>query len=166
MPQPTSDPTTALASLLPQIAVAMFESGPHDAAGRAPDERPPARRAPGERLTARQMRAVLCLAAGEPRTMGDVAAGLHISRAAATEMVERLVEKGVAVRDGDPADRRVVRVRLAPWARAYADRARDAWRARIAAALALHPGLDPDALVSFLHTLAAGTTAQTEEGAA
>lgn len=144
MPAVRPDTTAALARLLPQVALTIYESAPHAEA----------RRATRARLTAPQMRAVLCLAGGEPHTMGDVATGLRIGRAAASEMVDRLVEKGVALRDADPSDRRVVRVRLAPWACRYADRALAAWRARVDEALARHPDLDPEALVAFLATLA------------
>jgi len=101
-----ADATDALVSLLPELAVAIYESGPH-AEGHL---------ATGERLTTRQMRAVLFLARHAPSTMSDLATGLDIGRAAASEMVDRLVEKGVALRETDPDDRRVVRVRLAPWA--------------------------------------------------
>ena len=115
-----ADATDALVSLLPELAVAIYESGPH-AEGHL---------ATGERLTTRQMRAVLFLARHAPSTMSDLATGLDIGRAAASEMVDRLVEKGVALRETDPDDRRVVRVRLAPWACAYAEGALAAWRAR------------------------------------
>mgnify|MGYP000880970717 CR=1 FL=1 len=150
------DAVTALVRLLPEIAVAVYESAPHAEA----------RHATNDRLTGRQMRTVLYLAGSGPHTMGDIAAGLGISRAAATEMVERLVEKGVAVRDADPDDRRVVRVRLAPPARAFADRALTAWRARVVAALARHPALDADALAGFLQTLAGDESEPAAKGAA
>ena len=156
MPAVNPDTTAALVRLLPQVAVALYESAPHVEA----------RRAARERLTARQMRAVLYLAGGEPHTMGDIAAGLGIGRAAASEMVDRLVEKGVALRDADPDDRRVVRVRLAPQAHRYAARALAAWRARVDDALKRTPGLDPEALVAFLATLAAGDDGAAVKGVA
>lgn len=150
------DIAAELARLLPELAVALYESAPHDVA----------RQRTGERLTARQMRAVLHLARREPLTMSALAAGLGISRAAATEMVARLVGKGVVRREADPTDRRVVRVRLAPRARADADAALHAWSERIRGALAASPGLEPQALVAFLRTLAADAGARTGREAA
>lgn len=45
-------------------------------------------------------------------TVSDVAEGLAISRAAATNLVERLVRKGLVVREENPEDRRQVFIRL------------------------------------------------------
>jgi DNA-binding MarR family transcriptional regulator len=46
--------------------------------------------------------------------MGELASRLGIGVSAATGLVDRLVERGVLKRDSDPADRRVVRVRMSP----------------------------------------------------
>lgn len=156
MTRRATDTTAELVRLLPELAIALYESAPHAEA----------RRRTGERLTARQMRAVLHLARREPLTMGGLADGLAIGRAAASEMVERLVEKGVARREADPSDRRVVRVRLAPPARTYADATLQAWRSRVEAAFARHPDLDPATLVAFLRTLAGEAGERSDRGAA
>ena len=63
-------------------------------------------------VTTAQVQGLRYLAHNEERLMSDLADGLGISYPAATKTVERLVKKGLVVREGDPADRRVVRVRL------------------------------------------------------
>ena len=63
-------------------------------------------------VTTAQVQGLRYLAHNEERLMSDLADGLGISHPAATKTVERLVKKGLVVREGDPADRRVVRVRL------------------------------------------------------
>ena len=61
--------------------------------------------------------------------MGEFADGLDISRAAASELVARLTEKGVVRRESDADDRRVVYVRLAGAAeRLRRPRASTQWR--------------------------------------
>jgi DNA-binding MarR family transcriptional regulator len=142
-----SDATTAdLVQLLPELVVNLYESAPHARARRD---------APAGALTGRQMKAVVFLAHRGKVTMGALADGLDISRAAASELVTRLIEKGVVTRMHDPADRRVVSVRLSPHAERLAADVFAQWSAQIAAAFALHPDLDPDTLVAFLRTLIA-----------
>jgi DNA-binding MarR family transcriptional regulator len=46
--------------------------------------------------------------------MSELASRLGVGVSAATGLVDRLVERGVLERDSDPADRRVVRVRMSP----------------------------------------------------
>ena len=85
--------------------------------------------------------------------MGEFADGLEISPAAATELVARLIEKGVARREADPGDRRVVHIRLAGDAEQYAETMHDAWQRQIDVVFARYPGIDPDTLVAFLGDL-------------
>lgn len=59
-----------------------------------------------------QLQALRYLLHNEQRLMSDLAEGLGISYPAATKTVERLVKKNLVAREGDPADRRVVRVYL------------------------------------------------------
>ena len=138
--------TAALVQLLPELVVTLYESAPHARARRG---------APAQRLTGRQMKAVVFLAHRGRVTMGELADGLEIGRAAASELVARLVEKGVARRAPDPADRRVVTVTLSAHAESLAADVFAQWSAQIAAAFALHPGIDPDTLVAFLRTVIA-----------
>jgi DNA-binding MarR family transcriptional regulator len=96
-----ADTTAALTRLLPELAVALYESAPQHSRLR-PEADPP--------LTGRQTEAVVFLAHHGRATMGELAAGLGISRGAASELVGRLVDKGVVRREPDSADRRVVHV--------------------------------------------------------
>jgi DNA-binding MarR family transcriptional regulator len=140
-----TDVTARLARLLPELAVALYDSAPHHGEARRDLE--------AGRLTGRQMEAVLFLAHRGAVTMGEFSAGLEISRAAASELVTRLLEKGVVRREADDADRRVVRVRLAGAAEAMADHALELWRARLASVFARYPDVEPGTLVAFLGAL-------------
>ena len=82
--------------------------------------------------------------------MGEFADGLEIGRAAASELVTRLLEKDVVRREADPVDRRLVYVSLAGPAEGYADELLSRWRGRLATVFARYPGIDPDTLVAFL----------------
>lgn len=141
------DITSRLAMLLPELAVALYDSTPHHR-----EVRPDPDLAP---LTGRQMQAVMFLAHRGAVTMSEFSAGLEISRAAASELVARLLEKGVVRRQADPGDRRVVRVQLAGAAEAMAEGALATWRARLATVAARFPDVDPAALVAFLSALIA-----------
>ena len=138
------DVTSELTRLLPELAVALYESAPHHRAATRPAAEP---------LTGRQMEAVVYLAHHPRVTMSRFADGLEISRAAATELVARLAEKNVARRETDPDDRRVVYVRLAGDAERYACEVYEGWRRDLEAVFARYPGIDPDTLVAFLGAL-------------
>jgi DNA-binding MarR family transcriptional regulator len=140
------DVTAQLVQLLPELAVTLYESGPHDEVRG---------HAQGEPLTGRQMMAVVFLAHRGRVTMGELADGLEIGRAAASELVTRLVQKGVVKRAHDPADRRVVTVTLSARAESLAADVSAQWSMQIAAAFARHPDIDPDTLVAFLRTVIA-----------
>ena len=144
-PRQKNDAITAdLVRLLPELVVTLYESAPHARARRS---------TPAERLTGRQMKAVVFLAHRGKVTMGELAVGLDIGRAAASELVTRLVEKGVVKRAHDPADRRLVTVTLSAHAEGLAADVFAQWSEQIAAAFALYPDLDPDTLVAFLRTV-------------
>jgi DNA-binding MarR family transcriptional regulator len=138
------DVTAQLVQLLPELAVTLYEAGPHEGARR---------HGQGEPLTGRQMKAVVFLAHRGTATMGEFADGLEIGRAAASELVARLIEKNVVVREDDRDDRRVVHVKLAGRAEGYADDLLAQWRDQLEAVFALYPGIDPKTLVAFLRTL-------------
>lgn len=139
------DVTSELARLLPELALALYESAPHHQGA--------TRHEVTEPLTGRQMEAVVYLSHHRRVTMGEFAAGLEISRAAASELVTRLTQKGVVRREEDGGDRRVVYVRLAGRAERYADETHDEWRRHLDAVFARFPGIDPDTLVAFLGAL-------------
>ena len=145
-PDQTGDVTGELARLLPELAVALYESSPHHQGGAAPQ-------VTAEPLTGRQMAAVVFLSHRRRVTMGEFADGLEISPAAATELVARLTEKDVVRREADPGDRRVVCIRLAGDAEQYAETMHDAWQRQIEVVFARHPGMDPDTLIAFLDDL-------------
>lgn len=142
---PTEDTTARLARLLPELAVALYESTPH--------ARRDERAAAATRLTGRQLEAVVFLSHHRRVTMGEFAAGLEISPAAASELVARLVERGAARRETGPDDRRVVYVRLAGEAEQYAENMHDAWQRQIDVVFRRYPAIDPDTLIAFLGDL-------------
>ena len=76
---------------------------------------------PGLRMP--QLRALLRVARDEGLTMGDLARQLGVSFAAATQVVEQLVDLKLLTRERSEADRRVVRLRLTAQAHAEIDEA-------------------------------------------
>ena len=69
-------------------------------------------------------------------SVNEAAAELGLVPNTASTLVSRLVADGMLTRTTDPADRRVVRLRLTPSAQAIADESRAARRAALAGALA------------------------------
>ncbi len=63
-------------------------------------------------LTMPQLKVVLLLFLNGPERMGTIASALGVSLATATGVVDRLVEKDMMTREGDPNDRRIVLIRL------------------------------------------------------
>jgi len=63
-------------------------------------------------LTMPQLKVVLLLFMNGPARMSEVASALGVSLATATGVVDRLVERDIVVREGQPEDRRVVLCRL------------------------------------------------------
>lgn len=138
------DVTAQLVQLLPELAVTLYEAGPHERARR---------QAWGERLTGRQMKAVVFLAHRGKATMGEFADGLEIGRAAASELAARLLDKGVVRREHDPDDRRIVSISLAGPAERYATDMLAQWAEHLETTFARFPDIDPDTLVAFLRDL-------------
>ena len=68
-------------------------------------------------VTMRQARLLRLLGRHESMTMKELAQMADISTPTATGLVDRTVENGLVVREGDPNDRRVVRVKLTAKAR-------------------------------------------------
>ncbi len=65
-------------------------------------------------LSTPQLKVVLLLLVQGPSRMSVISATLGVSLATGTGVVDRLVERGIVVRQGDPEDRRVVLCRLSP----------------------------------------------------
>jgi DNA-binding MarR family transcriptional regulator len=63
-------------------------------------------------LTMSQLKVVLLIFVSGPTRMSVIASELGVSLATASGVVERLVERGILLREGDAADRRVVLCRL------------------------------------------------------
>ena len=63
-------------------------------------------------LTMSQLKVVLLLFISGHLRMGDIASELQVSLATATGVVDRLVERNLLIRNGDPNDRRVVLCQL------------------------------------------------------
>jgi DNA-binding MarR family transcriptional regulator len=140
-----ADPAVELLKILPELAVALYRAAPHEHAHAAP---------PGAAaVTPRQMEAVVQLATYGRQTMGELADGLDVSKAAASEMVERLVAKGLVRRDVSASDRRVVTVEVATDAQPHVGQAIDRWRGQLQAVLARFPGVEPTTLIAFLAAL-------------
>lgn len=78
---------------------------------------------------------VLIALAKGPRSVGHLADALGVSRPAATQLVDRLVEHGMVERRPDPADRRVVLVDYEPGMHEVARRIMDVRRRQLNAAL-------------------------------
>jgi len=76
----------------------------------------PARRADGPGPSPHAIRAVIHLHQHPGRTIGELGEGLGISVGWASRIVHELEVAGLIERDVDPADRRVVHVRLTPGA--------------------------------------------------
>ncbi|HHY37160.1 MAG TPA: MarR family transcriptional regulator [Firmicutes bacterium] len=74
-------------------------------------------------LTAVQLSCLHYLHRHEDVNASNIAEGLAISRAAATNLVERLVRKGLVIREVNPEDRRQVFIQLSPLGREVLDRA-------------------------------------------
>jgi len=102
---------------------------------------------PERKVTPAMMRTWIHLAQYGSQTMGELAEGLKISTASATDIVQPLVELGYVKRSRDPGDRRVVRVSLTEEAQALADQILAELRAEVQSALA---DLDDEACRCFL----------------
>lgn len=130
--------------LLPALITALREAEPHSLARR---------RLGGMGLTARQMTALVQLELAGGQTMSDFAAGMGVGRATATDMVERLEERGLVTRRHSPADRRVIVVRLSEAAQAEARAVLGRRRRDIRQALGRRPDVPPRAIAEFIGAL-------------
>jgi len=89
------------------------------------------------------------------RTVGQLAAGLGISRGWASRVAEELVERGHVARESDPGDRRIVHLRLTERSLAEIERSYR-WRGDVvAAALAEHDPAEREAIRRFLRRVIA-----------
>jgi DNA-binding MarR family transcriptional regulator len=106
-------------------------------------------------VTGRQLQVLVHLPA-DGLTMGEVAAFLRVSGAAASVLADRLVGQDLAVRHADPADRRVVRLVPTPQGAALAERYREYQRRGVAALLDRLSDAQVVAWLDVMETLASG----------
>lgn len=116
-------------------------------------------------MTAHQLEALSALSAGE-LTMGELCERLDISESAGTALSDRLVARGMAVRESDPTDRRVVRLSLSDEARAMVGRFRELKRTRIAEVLSVLDDRELEALASVYERLSSGVPCARTAGTA
>jgi DNA-binding MarR family transcriptional regulator len=82
-----------------------------------------------------QLRCLHILAEHEGQKMNDLAHRMEVKLPAASQIVDRLVKRGMVERHADPMDRRVVRLQLTPAAREMVDRLRERRELRMRATL-------------------------------
>lgn len=99
-----------------------------------------------------QMKAIAHLARHGRQPVKEVAAALGISMPATSELVERMVDDGMVVRETNPADRRQVLVALTPRAEELGRRFHALRRAQVCHALAQ---LEPHERPIFVRSLRA-----------
>jgi DNA-binding MarR family transcriptional regulator len=104
-------------------------------------------------LTPAQVHIVLWLGADGPLTMGDLARRLAVSEKTITGIVDRLERDGLVGRERDPADRRVVHVRLGATGENVHRRVEAAVDAKLEAVLGLLEPADRAALLAILERL-------------
>ena len=77
------------------------------------------------RLTYPQFLVMVCLWAGDGRTVGGLGEALHLESSTLTPLLKRLEAIGYLTRSRDPADERQVRIRLTPEGDALREKAGD-----------------------------------------
>ncbi|MHB1415872.1 MAG: MarR family winged helix-turn-helix transcriptional regulator [Chloroflexota bacterium] len=101
-------------------------------------------------ITMPQLQSLRYLLYNDDRLMSDLAEGLDISYPAATKTVERLVKKGLVVREGDPTDRRVVRVHLTEQGKGLVEEINAEMNSRLASVIERLEPADREALMTGL----------------
>lgn len=104
-------------------------------------------------LTVPQVKALWFLAHHAPSTVGELANGLGIAMATASEAVDRLVERSLIERRAHPADRRRVMLTLTDQGRAMMDDLLAVRRRQMRAAFERLPAADRAGFVNALRVL-------------
>jgi len=94
------------------------------------------RRETGETLSVPQFRMLAFLGRNEGASLSAVASFIGVADATASAAVERLVRRGLVVREGDPHERRRVRLHLTGSGTTLLERARTRTQRRVSARLA------------------------------
>ena len=105
---------------------------------------------PGMALTPQQIQAAMQLMLRGTLTIGELAAALGITPGWASRLAEDLVVSGHAVREPDPADRRVVRLRISDDMRA---RCAEVYGSRAAAVARALADASPDEIAAFVRLM-------------
>jgi DNA-binding MarR family transcriptional regulator len=108
----------------------------------------------GPRPSPLHVRATVYLTRHEPCTVGELATALDVSLGWASRVVDELVTNGLAERERDPADRRIVHLRLTPTARAFGEEIYRVHAEAIERALEPTEPTDREVIFSFLARLA------------
>ena len=82
-------------------------------------------------LTMAQLKVLMYVSVAEGANMGDLAHTLGVALPSVTPLVDRLVERGLVARRGDPDDRRVVMVVITDEGRKLAEGFHDAGREQL-----------------------------------
>ena len=110
-----------------------------------------------------QVKTLVLLHHREHSTVGEIAAGLGVAMPTASELVDRLVEDGLAERATNPIDRRQVLVWLTPAAREFGDQL---YALRCAQMRATLDRLEPAERLAFVRGLQALAAVLGEDAAA
>lgn len=106
-------------------------------------------------LTLPQVKALIFLYDNGERSMTELAGGLAVSLPSASELVDRLIDRGLVERKVDVSDRRRVLVDLTEPAIAYGRRIHDLRRAQARAALDAIPAEERDCFLRSIRALTA-----------
>ena len=102
-----------------------------------------------------QLKALVFLYDNGDRSMSEVAAGLAVSLPSASELIDRLIDRGLAQKTRDTVDRRRVVISLTDPAIAYGRRMHDLRRAQARAALDTIPVEEREGFLRAVRALAA-----------
>ena len=116
---------------------------------------------PGPECSREEIRALIVLGSGGPRTMSDLAAALGVPLSTATHTVDRLCERDLVVRTRSDQDRRVVEVEMSAQGRKRQAAFRDM---RLSVAKCWLEPLDSGERHLFLHLMEKITRSATEGG--
>jgi DNA-binding MarR family transcriptional regulator len=104
-------------------------------------------------LSPTQFQALGTLAMGGPLTMTELAVALAISKQQLTPVVDRLEREALLTREGDSADRRVIRLRVSPSGFNYLERMRIEFEALVTRQISPLGKKDQRELLEALNTI-------------
>lgn len=114
-------------------------------------------------LTLAQMRCLVVLGRQKAQPVGQVAARLNVSEPTASQLVERLVQRGLAERAADPSDRRRTLVSLSDEAWGMLEAVGDERERAVQQALARLDDMELQALSTGLRALATACSVPTSD---